>query len=413
MTDGSDRLHGLDAVRAFALVLGIFFHASASFLPSGKLTMMWMIMDAERSAALGLTFYVLHIFRMTTFFVIAGFFARMLFHRRGLKGFAKDRGKRIALPLVVGWPIVMGAIVAAIIGGTLIQYGGPPPYGPPPEPPKPPLAFPLTHLWFLYVLLVFYVLGVAGRAAFVAMDRTGGLRSAIDRIVSVLVRWAVAPLLLAIPAAIALDGYGGWMPWVGIPTPDNSLIPNPPALAEFGVAFAFGWILQRQTGLLASIERLWPLYLAAALALTGFGLWQVGIAPTNATDLPGLNRPLYAATYAFAAWTWTFAFIGMALRFLSGFSAWRRYLADASYWLYIVHLPLVILLQGVVAKYPWPAELKYLLILAVAFPLMLGSYHVMVRYTWLGAILNGRRQPRPGTVRIATTSAPSSEQETA
>ena len=410
MTDGSDRLHGLDAVRAFALVLGIFFHASASFMPSGKLTMMWMIMDAERSTALGLTFYVLHIFRMTTFFVIAGFFARMLFHRRGPAGFAKDRGKRIALPLVAGWPIVMGAIVAAVVGGTLIQYGGPPPFGPPPESPPQPLAFPLTHLWFLYVLIVLYVLGVAGRAAFVTVDRGGSLRAGIDRVVSVLVRGAIAPLLLAIPAAVALNGYSGWMPWVGIPTPDSSLIPNLPALAEFGVAFVFGWLLQRQTGLLSAIEKLWPLYLAAALALTGAGLWQVGIAPTNTTEVPGLNRPLYAATYTLAAWTWTFAFIGLSLRFLSGYSAWRRYLADASYWLYIVHLPLVIFLQGVVAKYAWPAELKYLLILDIAFPLMMGSYHVMVRYTWLGAILNGRRQPRPAAARIP---APSAQQESA
>ena len=70
----------------------------------------------------------------------------------------------------------------------------------------------------------------------------------------------------------------------------------------------------------------------------------------------------------------------------------------------------MIFLQGVVAKYAWPAELKYLLILAIAFPLMLGSYHVMVRYTWLGAILNGRRQPRPGRARIP---APSAQQESA
>lgn len=405
MSDGSDRLHGLDAVRAFALVLGIFFHASASFMPSDKATMMWVIMDAERSTALGLTFYVLHIFRMTTFFVVAGFFARMLYHRRGLAGFARDRGKRIALPLVAGWPIVIAAIVGAIVGGTLIQYGGPPPFPPPPEPPKPPLAFPLTHLWFLYVLLVFYVVGLAGRALFVAFDRGEGLRRAADGVVSMLVRWGIAPLVLAAPAALALNGYAGWMPWVGIPTPDNSLIPNPPALAEFGVAFVFGWLLQRQTNLLGAIEKLWPHYLAAALALTAFGLWQVGVAPTNANELPGLNRPLYAATYTLAAWTWTFAFIGMALRFLSGYSAWRRYLADASYWLYIIHLPLVILLQGMVAKYGWPAELKYLLILAISFPLMLGSYHLMVRHTWLGAILNGRRHPRPTASRIPATSA--------
>ena len=36
-------------------------------------------------------FYVLHIFRMTVFFVLAGFFARMLLERRGVGGFIANR----------------------------------------------------------------------------------------------------------------------------------------------------------------------------------------------------------------------------------------------------------------------------------------------------------------------------------
>ncbi|MDZ4374890.1 MAG: acyltransferase family protein [Phenylobacterium sp.] len=240
MSEGPERLHALDAVRGFALILGIVFHATASFLPTPDGTMMWVIMDAQRSPALGLAFYVLHIFRMTTFFVIAGFFARMLFHRRGLGGFARDRGRRIALPLVVGWPIVIAAIIGAIVAGTAIQYGGPPPFDPPAQPPAPPLALPLTHLWFLYLLLILYVVGLAGRAAVVSLDRDRVLRGAIDRAMAALVKRGVAPLLLAAPAALALNAHDAWMPWVGIPTPDNSLIPNTPALAQFGMAFTFG-----------------------------------------------------------------------------------------------------------------------------------------------------------------------------
>jgi hypothetical protein len=41
----------------------------------------------------------------------------------------------------------------------------------------------------------------------------------------------------------------------------------------------------------------------------------------------------------------------------------------------------------------------------VAFPLMLASYHTMVRHTWLGAILNGRRHPRNEQARIPAPSA--------
>ncbi|WP_337185922.1 acyltransferase family protein [Phenylobacterium sp.] len=402
-SDGSDRLHALDAVRGFALVLGVFFHATMSFLPGE--TPMWLISDTQRSTTLAVTFYVLHVFRMTAFFVIAGFFARMMYHRRGLAGFARDRGKRIGIPLVAGWPFVFGAIVAATIAGTLIQYGGPPPFTPPPPPEPPFAAFPLTHLWFLYVLILFYASGLAVRALVARLDATGQLRGLLDGVLGRLVTFGLAPLVLAAPLALALNAHGGWMMWMGIPTPDNSLVPNLPAFVGFGVAFTFGWLLQRQMGLLARLRGQWPLHLAVALAATAAALWQAGLMPTGATDLPGVDRPVYAASYALASWAWTFALIGLALRFLDGFSAWRRYLADASYWIYIVHLPLLILLQGVVAAHPWPWAVKYVLILVVAFAIMLATYQTLVRYTWLGAILNGRRAPRPGARRMARQEA--------
>jgi hypothetical protein len=52
-------------------------------------------------------------------------------------------------------------------------------------------------------------------------------------------------------------------------------------------------------------------------------------------------------------------------------------------------------LQVVASLVHWPWWVEYPLVLAVAFPIMLASYQVLVRYTWVGAILNGRRQPRP------------------
>jgi hypothetical protein len=53
--------------------------------------------------ALGLTFQILNMFRMTTFFLIAGVSAHLTFHRRGANGFIANRAKRIAVPLLVGW----------------------------------------------------------------------------------------------------------------------------------------------------------------------------------------------------------------------------------------------------------------------------------------------------------------------
>src|SRR5688572_4095044 len=107
----TDRLHSLDAVRAGALLLGIVFHAGFAFIP-GFPPGIWAIMDNSPSTPLSGLLFVSHIFRMSLFFFIAGFFARMMIQRRGLAGFWADRGKRIALPLLVVWPImtvVLGA----------------------------------------------------------------------------------------------------------------------------------------------------------------------------------------------------------------------------------------------------------------------------------------------------------------
>jgi peptidoglycan/LPS O-acetylase OafA/YrhL len=108
-------------------------------------------------------------------------------------------------------------------------------------------------------------------------------------------------------------------------------------------------------------------------------------------DLPTLA---YAASYALAVWCWSFGLIGLALRFLSGYSATRRYIADASYWLYLIHMPIVLALQILVSQLAWPWWIKFPLILAIAFPIMFASYHYLVRGTFIGAVLNGRRYPR-------------------
>ena len=75
-----ERLHALDAVRGLALMAGIAFHATMSFLP-GFRELSWPISDIETSTSMGVFFYIVHIFRMATFFLVAGFFARPLLMR--------------------------------------------------------------------------------------------------------------------------------------------------------------------------------------------------------------------------------------------------------------------------------------------------------------------------------------------
>src|SRR5215510_6651328 len=104
--DTTARMHQLDALRAGALLLGVLGHATISFFPEPN----WVADDIDSSPVLLVANFVAHIFRMSLFFAIAGFFARLLLAKRGVGGFIGNRLKRIALPFLVFWPILLACL---------------------------------------------------------------------------------------------------------------------------------------------------------------------------------------------------------------------------------------------------------------------------------------------------------------
>ena len=72
-------------------------------------------------------------------------------------------------------------------------------------------------------------------------------------------------------------------------------------------------------------------------------------------------------------------------------------MSDASYWLYIAHLPLVVLGQMLMVGWQVNVHVKYVLICAVVVGLLLATYHLGVRYTAIGTMLNGPRVRRSAT----------------
>lgn len=82
----AERFHALDATRAFALLLGVGLHAALSFVPS---ITGWVIVDVSGHWFFNWFCFSIHTFRMQLFYLIAGFFARMLYQKRGFAGFSK------------------------------------------------------------------------------------------------------------------------------------------------------------------------------------------------------------------------------------------------------------------------------------------------------------------------------------
>jgi peptidoglycan/LPS O-acetylase OafA/YrhL len=385
----SDRFHALDAVRGFALLLGIAGHATLSFFT----VPFWPIRDPDPTTALMSGFFIQHIFRMSLFFTIAGFFAHMMLHKSGARDFARDRLKRIALPLIVFWPLLFAAFIAVIVWSSIRTTGAPPP--PPPGPGLTWETVPLLHTWFLYILLLLYVgmLAVVGLARLI--DRQGRLAGRLDTALGLLARSHLLPFALAAPLALAFHLHSSWVPFGGIRTPDVGLVPSLPALIAFATAFGFGWLLNRQTELLGIWSRWWPLYLLAAIALTVAVMRASDDGPALVPGQEPAGADLFtAALYPLAIWAWSLGLIGLAMRLLTRENKVVRYLADSSYWLYLIHLPIVMMGQVVVAQWPVSAWLKFPLLLSASTAVMLASYQLLVRGSWIGAWLNGRRHGR-------------------
>ena len=239
-------------VRGFALLLGIVLHATMSFLPSP--TRIWIIQDSHPSMTLGVLFFVIHVFRMTTFFLIAGFFAHMSFHRRGTWGFIKDRLQRIALPLVIGWPILFAAMVAVILWAASFPHGG-------------PLPGRQAGRWCCHdfrsrisgsLCAAGTLRRLAGAARGVIwFDQDGRIRDRVDRLVGWVMRSRFAPALLALPIGIALCLDPTWVRLDRGANAELILVTNLQAWMCYGTAFGFGWLLHRQIDLIRMLERRW------------------------------------------------------------------------------------------------------------------------------------------------------------
>ena len=260
----ADRLHALDAVRAYALLLGVVLHAAAAFLEGFPIPM-WLDQPSRGAAVI---YYTIHMFRMSAFFLIAGFFARVLVERRGVKAFVKDRAKRVAVPLFLFGPVVMvddpgrprarrtaarrRFLAVASPGATAAAAAAPAP-----QTRRHWAASTSAHLWFLYYLLIFYALDARdslararGRSARCARGRLRSRRrvrharrlgAGADRVAG---RRCTSGNCRAGPSGSACRRR----------SPSS---PNTMALIGYGMAFWLGWLLNRQVQALLDLQKMW------------------------------------------------------------------------------------------------------------------------------------------------------------
>ncbi len=243
------------------------------------------------------------------------------------------------------------------------------------------------HLWFLWFLC-----WLNAGFAFVVL-----LGAALPR-VNLPAALVASPLALVwlVPLTmltqIRMSG-GGTLPGFG-PDTSTGLLPAWHVLLYYATFFGFGAVVYSVRGSGARIGRFWYLSLPVALVLLPFGL-RLGYDTQRAAEIISdetTRRWVSAGVQVLYAWLMTFGVLGLCEALLTRDRRWVRFVSDSSYWLYLVHLPLVIVGQVVLQRTGMPALVEFALLLVVTSGLLLVSYRYLVRYSWIGTLLNGRRE---------------------
>jgi len=369
-----DRVHAMDNLRALAMLAGVVFHAALAYSP--LMHPVWPAADPGNSVVVDAVAWFVHMFRMPLFFALAGYFAARLVTRRSMAGLFRNRCRRVLLPLALltspvlaslAWlteraaeTVVHPSPALTWIRAYIEQHGA--------MPSMPGWA----HLWFLFYLMLFTLMVWVASA--LDVGRIGARIAAMP--VPALI--AVAPLLTA--PALAMVG----VPW---PAPEF-FVPALWALAFFGLYFAFGYQLHLHDRLLDRLRPLSPFLLAGGL-LSYLLLFRVTGAFTVARP-PAMQHALHALLEACAGCWMTLWCLLAARRWLDSRSATMRWLADSAYWVYLVHLPLLLAIQYPLLDMPWHWTVKFASSLAATLVLSFASYQLLVRHTVIGRLLDGK-----------------------
>jgi glucan biosynthesis protein C len=375
----TERLHALDSLRAVLMLLGLVFHSALTYVTYEN-NAMWALKDPETThVAFDLLVNYIHSFRMSLFFVVAGFFSGLLYYERSQKEMIKNRLNRLVYPFIIFvfllWPLLHFAWVytGTIAQGTNLSLK---------DIRDIAMSFPLVpsntmHLWFLYHLIFYSIfIWILGWV----LKKSERISLCIQQAYEFLMGFTLLRPFIFSLVTIAFLYFSNSV-WI---EKTESFMPEQTAVWFYFTFYIFGWLLYRSKKMLEGFVQFDWLFVGIASA----GVFVKVIYPEL------LSEKLMMAVNAVVAWLFIFGFIGLFIRYFSCHSAKIRFMSDASYWFYLVHLPITALMPGLLMWVGWVVGVKFLVVLSVTTIICWISYLGFVRYSAIGLLLNGKKYLR-------------------
>lgn len=376
------RNFAIDQLRAAMICVVMFGHALLPYV-----TVPRRFKDPATHAGFDVVALFLYTFAMPLFFVTAGYAVAALFSRKGARGVFQNRLRTIFYPLLIAYllltPITRAAyqFAAAVSTSSSLQVG-----------------FDVLlagdwirwskayHLWFLVSLLLYTALAIGLRNVAMSLAKTSARR--LNDSVRALFHPAAGPLLLFVIAAATL------VPAYALYDGDATTLPMQLHLFSF---FVIGWLLHTHRDRLDAIASRPAVYVLIALVALPIATWAMRLRwfePDRADWFIGTVAGLGSAAMVVGM---SFGMLGyFHRRFSEQPSPAGQYLSEASYWIFLIHLPLLIFVGGALSATTLPAIVKYLLTVAIVVPAVMATYHWGVRQSLLGRLLKGKPKDAAG-----------------
>ena len=192
--------------------------------------------------------------------------------------------------------------------------------------------------------------------------------------------------LWLIPLTMALQWFmagRGAIPSFG---PDNSLaiLPMPYIIIYYGIFFFWGAFYYDSDDTDAKVGKQWVITMPIALLVIFPIALILGLSPGSFQE----DHLVLLILKAMYAWLMVFSLMGISHELISRESRIWRYISDVAYWLYLAHLPLILVAQAIVRTWNLPAAVKFGLICSGVVGVLLLIYQCFLRSTFVATVLN-------------------------
>ncbi len=359
------------------MLLGIPFHAGLAF--SGE---NWVVTASSSTPSLAAFAEFLHVWRMPTFFVVAGFFSTLILSRIGEITWLRRRSVRLGIPLVFG-TLLLSPVqwFAAGYYRTESDTGAVDFFL---EKVFPPSSWWTMHLWFLLELLIYCALlallyRLVGRSRLARLNRV--CFNCFNRYPTLITLCAVGVAGGSVVAGLAL-----WQVCDADTLFAGLLSRN---FVIFAPAFALGCLLGTGDGSrLSGVRRIskWTLCAVAFAATAGVIFLKIVLGVESNVAL-ALTAMLWVA----GGLTVALLCIRVAARYLDRPHRSTRTFVDSSLVVYLVHQPLIILSACILKNLEIDPWLKWSITLVCVLLLSIGIYEVVNRIATLRWMFTGTR----------------------